>query len=186
MTGFFRDPEAFEFIRRTSFPYLSNGAKRMAARSIWSAGCATGEEAIRWRAACGSPWAVIFPSGMLRSLLPISAGMQSVLRAAVYIRRTYCSDLPDGLSERFFERVEQGFHLKALRQTVIFGQQDISRGVPFPANRPGDLPQSADLSEARAATGGARSLRLFTAPVSRLSLSWAKPKPLDRPSQRLN
>src|SRR5262249_10484236 len=35
--------------------------------------------------------------------------------------------------ERFFERIDQGYRIsKALRQAVIFGQQDISRGVPFP------------------------------------------------------
>ena len=42
-------------------------------------------------------------------------------------------DLPDDYRERFFERIDQGFRIsKALRQAVIFGQQDISRGVPFP------------------------------------------------------
>ena len=42
-------------------------------------------------------------------------------------------DLPDDYRERFFERIDQGFRIsKALRQAVIFGEQDISRGVPFP------------------------------------------------------
>jgi two-component system CheB/CheR fusion protein len=42
-------------------------------------------------------------------------------------------DLPDDYRERFFERIDQGFRIsKALRQAVIFGEQDISRGMPFP------------------------------------------------------
>ena len=42
-------------------------------------------------------------------------------------------DLPDDYRERFFERVDHGISVsKGLRQSVIFGQQDISRGVPFP------------------------------------------------------
>ena len=42
-------------------------------------------------------------------------------------------DLPDDYRVRFFERIDQGYRVsKILRQSVIFGQQDISRGVPFP------------------------------------------------------
>ena len=42
-------------------------------------------------------------------------------------------DLPDDYRDRFFERVDHGYRVtKALRQAVIFGQQDINRGVPFP------------------------------------------------------
>ncbi len=41
--------------------------------------------------------------------------------------------LPDEYRLRFFERVDHGYRVsKVLRQVVIFGQQDISRGVPFP------------------------------------------------------
>jgi two-component system CheB/CheR fusion protein len=43
------------------------------------------------------------------------------------------SDLPPEYRERFFEPVDHGYRIsKYLRQAVIFGQQDISRGVPFP------------------------------------------------------
>ena len=43
------------------------------------------------------------------------------------------SDLPPEYLERYFERIDHGYRIsKSLRQAVIFGQQDISRGVPFP------------------------------------------------------
>ena len=43
------------------------------------------------------------------------------------------NELPADYRDRFFERIDHGFRItKALRQAVIFGQQDISRGVPFP------------------------------------------------------
>ena len=43
------------------------------------------------------------------------------------------NDLPEEYRIRFFERVDQGYRVyKTLRQAVIFGEQDISRGVPFP------------------------------------------------------
>src|SRR5678816_856971 len=45
---------------------------------------------------------------------------------------TVLTDLPEYFRLRYFERIDHGFRVsKALRQTVIFGQQDISRGVPF-------------------------------------------------------
>jgi len=46
VTGFFRDPEAFEIIRETIIPVLvERGRENGRNLRIWSAGCATGEEA---------------------------------------------------------------------------------------------------------------------------------------------
>jgi two-component system CheB/CheR fusion protein len=46
VTGFFRDPEAFEFIKMTIVPKLiEHGRENGRTLRIWSAGCATGEEA---------------------------------------------------------------------------------------------------------------------------------------------
>lgn len=43
------------------------------------------------------------------------------------------TNLPGDYRERFFEQIDHGFRVsKVLRQGVIFGNQDISRGVPFP------------------------------------------------------
>src|SRR5262249_51221131 len=42
-------------------------------------------------------------------------------------------DLPLDYRERFFVRIDHGYRIsKTLRQFLIFGQQDISRAVPFP------------------------------------------------------
>jgi two-component system, chemotaxis family, CheB/CheR fusion protein len=46
VTGFFRDPEAFDFLRGSVVPELIDRAKQNGRiLRIWSAGCATGEEA---------------------------------------------------------------------------------------------------------------------------------------------
>ena len=43
------------------------------------------------------------------------------------------TELPDDYRARFFERIDQSYRVSGnLRQVVIFGEQDISRGVPFP------------------------------------------------------
>lgn len=42
-------------------------------------------------------------------------------------------DLPDDYQVRYFESFDQSFRIaKTLRQMVVFGQQELSRGVPFP------------------------------------------------------
>lgn len=54
VTGFFRDPEAFEIIRTSIIPALiDRGRENGHTLRLWSAGCATGEEAYSGR---GSPW----------------------------------------------------------------------------------------------------------------------------------
>jgi len=42
-------------------------------------------------------------------------------------------DLPQDLADRYFERADHGLRVsKSLRQMVIFGTQDLTKGVPFP------------------------------------------------------
>src|ERR1043165_3841222 len=62
----------------------------------------------------------------------LAADAINFARSGLYLENVL-KDLPDDYRERFFERIDQGFRIsKALRQAVIFGEQDISRGVPFP------------------------------------------------------
>src|ERR1044072_5543668 len=62
----------------------------------------------------------------------LAADAISFARRGVYPENVL-KDLPPDFTDRFFERVDQSYRIsKTLRQAVIFGQQDISRGVPFP------------------------------------------------------
>src|SRR5262249_56977743 len=45
VTGFFRDPEAFESLRKDAFPLMLKNKPQNAAIRIWVPGCSTGEEA---------------------------------------------------------------------------------------------------------------------------------------------
>ena len=134
VTGFFRDPEAFEFIRTTIIPELiDRGKENGRTLRIWSAGCATGEEAYSLALLLAdqlghdfAEWNVkIFATDLAEDAIAFA-------RRGLYPENVL-KDLPDDFRQRFFEPVDQGFRIsKALRQAVIFGQQDISRGVPFP------------------------------------------------------
>lgn len=134
VTGFFRDPEAFEFLRSTIIPELiDRGKDNGRTLRVWSAGCATGEEAYSLALLIADHLGQDFPEWNIKIFATdLAADAISFARHGLY-PETVLKDLPDDFRDRFFERVDQGFRIsKVLRQVVIFGQQDISRGVPFP------------------------------------------------------
>ncbi len=134
VTGFFRDPEAFEYLRVFVLPELiERGREQGRVLRLWSAGCATGEE----------PYSLaLLLADLLNDELPewsIKIFATDLDEDAVnFSRRGFypaniLRDLPDDYRERFFEELKQGYRIaKPLRQMVIFGHQDLSRGTPFP------------------------------------------------------
>jgi two-component system CheB/CheR fusion protein len=134
VTEFFRDPDAFLFLRNTVIPDIIERARPQGKTlRLWSAGCSTGEEAFSL---------VISVADLLGSELPewnvrvfatdVDEQAVAFARRALYPPNVVGS-LPEDYRARFFERTEQGLRVnKALRQMVIFGSQDIGHGVPFP------------------------------------------------------
>src|SRR6266487_948303 len=134
VTQFFRDAEAFTYLRREILPDLIvKGRARDRVLRFWAAGCATGEEpyslAMLITEMLGeelSDWSVkIFATDLDEAAI-------SFARRGVYTENLL-KGLPAEYSSRFFEHTEHGYRIaKALRQMVIFGQQDLSRSAPFP------------------------------------------------------
>jgi two-component system CheB/CheR fusion protein len=134
VTGFFRDPEAFDYLRNFVLPDLiERGREQVRVLRFWSAGCATGEE----------PYSLaILLADLLGNELPewtVKIFATDLDESAVNFARrglypaNVLKNLPDEYRERYFEPFDHGFRIaKSLRQMVIFGQQDLSRGVPFP------------------------------------------------------
>ena len=134
VTGFFRDPEAFQFLRDEVLPELIQIA-RLNGRSLrfWSAGCATGEEAYSLALLIADLLGREFSDWNIRIFATdLDEGAVTFARRGLY-PATALENLSDDYRIRFFEPIDQGFRIsKELRQTVIFGNQDLSRGVPFP------------------------------------------------------
>src|ERR1044072_7981482 len=134
VTGFFRDPEAFEFLKTTIIPELIDRAKHNGRTlRFWSAGCATGEEAYSLALLVADHLGPGFAEWNIK-IFATDLAEDAILfaRRGLYPENVL-GDLPHDYRDRFFERVEHGYRVtKTLRQVVIFGQQDISRGVPFP------------------------------------------------------
>ena len=134
VTGFFRDPEAFEFIKLTIIPELiERGQGNGRILRLWSAGCATGEEAYSLALLLADHLGSQFAEWSIKIFATdLAADAINFARRGLY-PSTVLDDLPDDYRDRYFERVDHGFRIvKSLRRVVIFGQQDIGRGVPFP------------------------------------------------------
>ena len=134
VTQFFRDPDAFAYLKNDILPRLiAQARERDRVLRFWTAGCASGEE----------PYSLAM---LLIDLLDTELPKWSVKifatdldeAAITFARRGFYSEnllkgIPTELRERFFERADHGYHIsKTLRQMVIFGQQDLSRSAPFP------------------------------------------------------
>jgi two-component system, chemotaxis family, CheB/CheR fusion protein len=134
VTGFFRDPEAFEFIRSTILPELIDRARANGRiLRLWSAGCATGEEAYSLALLIADALGSELPEWSVKIFATdIAADAINFARRGIYPENVL-TELPHDYRDRYFERIDHGYRVtKALREVVIFGQQDISRGVPFP------------------------------------------------------
>ncbi len=134
VTGFFRDVEAFDVLKRRVLPeIISRAQENGRILRIWSAGCATGEEAYSMALLIADLLGPDFPEWSVKIFATdLAADAINFARRGLYPENVL-SELPDDYRDRFFERSDQGYRIsKMLRETVIFGQQDISRGVPFP------------------------------------------------------
>jgi two-component system, chemotaxis family, CheB/CheR fusion protein len=134
VTEFFRDEQAFVYLKKNILPRIIERAQASdKTLRFWSAGCATGEE----------PYTLaLLVADMLGAELPhlsvkifatdLDEGAINFARRGLYPPNVL-EKLPDGYRDRFFEKVDHGYRIsKTLRQMVIFGHQDLSRGVPFP------------------------------------------------------
>jgi two-component system CheB/CheR fusion protein len=134
VTGFFRDPDAFRELQQTVISELiDRGRKNGRTIRMWSAGCATGEEPYSLALLLADQLGSEFPEWNIKIFATdLAAEAIAFARRGLYPENVL-NDLPDDYQARFFERIDQGYRVtKAMRQVVIFGQQDISKGVPFP------------------------------------------------------
>ena len=134
VTGFFRDPEAFQVIKETILPLLiEKGRQNGRTIRAWSAGCATGEEAYSLALLIADHLGPEFSEWNVKVFATDLAADAIAFARRGFYPENVLEALPDEYRVRYFERDNRGFRVsKVLRQVVIFGEQDISRGVPFP------------------------------------------------------
>jgi two-component system CheB/CheR fusion protein len=132
VTGFFRDPQAWDYYASDVIPRLIHGIDPEDRIRVWSAGCASGEE----------PYT-------LAMVLADALGEEEYKRrvkiyatevdddALVQARQgTYTGKqvepIPHAFLERYFDRVDQRYAFrKDMRRTVIFGRNDLTHDAPI-------------------------------------------------------
>ncbi|GLX96917.1 CheR family methyltransferase [Herbidospora sp. NBRC 101105] len=132
VTSFFRDPLAWQVLRERVVPAIVAGKQAGKGIRVWSAGCATGEEAYSL--------AMIFAEEMgvdeFRARVKIYATdldeqALQVARGATYTDRQM-AEVPPALRDTYFEPADGLYAFRRdLRRQVIFGRNDLTRDAPI-------------------------------------------------------
>ncbi|TDK89291.1 PAS domain S-box protein [Mycobacterium paragordonae] len=132
VTAFFRDPPAWDFIAGDVIPRLLAERGPNDPIRVWSAGCASGQEAYTLTMLLAEAMgAEDFRQRVKIYATDVDEEALREARAASYDARAVES-VPPELLERYFEQVNGRylFH-KELRRAVIFGRNDLVKDAPI-------------------------------------------------------
>lgn len=130
VTGFFRDPQVFEYICRAVFPVIAKNKELSNPARIWVAGCSTGEEAYSF--------AICFKEffGECKGLVQIFATDISEraihkARAGIYSKKQL-EGISSGRIGEFFTKVPAGYQVnKQIRELCVFSGHNLLNDPPF-------------------------------------------------------
>jgi len=134
VTNFFRDPAAWEQLKKEVLPALLAGRSPTQKLRAWVPACASGEEAYSL--------AIVYKELHEQLKLPKTAALQifatdldrdaiAKARQAFYPPNIVADVSPERLS-RFFVKTEHGYQVtKAIREMVIFAPQNLVMDPPF-------------------------------------------------------
>ncbi|MEH2374807.1 CheR family methyltransferase [Nostoc sp.] len=132
VTAFFRDSSAWEYIAEQILPNLIRNKKTSDQIRIWSAGCASGEEAYT----LAMLMAEMLGAEEFRQRVKIYAtdvdeDALNQARLAVYSAKDI-QTVPDELRQKYFEVVGNCYVFRQdLRRSVIFGRHDLLQDAPI-------------------------------------------------------
>jgi two-component system CheB/CheR fusion protein len=132
VTGFFRDPLTCEYLATDVLPELIKSRPDDAPIRVWSAGCASGEEAYTLAMMLARVLGDrAFQDRVKIYATDIDEEALDYARHGAYLPRQI-EDVPRDALERFFERTEQRYVFrKDLRRCVIFGRNDLVQDAPI-------------------------------------------------------
>ena len=131
-TGFFRDPQAWEYLATQIVPLLIEARGPDSPLRVWCAGCASGEEPYT----VAMVLARVMGDAVFRDRVKIYAtdideeALNQARHGAYQPRQI--EDVPHDALEHFFERSDQRYVFrKDLRRCVIFGRNDLVHDAPM-------------------------------------------------------
>jgi two-component system CheB/CheR fusion protein len=132
ITGFFRNPEAFEALKKKVFPRLLKARSPDDEVRVWVVGCSTGQEAYSIAMAF-----LEYSSGVSQNirLQLFATDLNEVLlekaRAGLY-PKSLIQDVSRERLRRFFVEEDGGYRIsKTVREMCIFARQNIITDPPF-------------------------------------------------------
>jgi two-component system, chemotaxis family, CheB/CheR fusion protein len=133
VTGFFRDPQAWEALAEEIIPRLLAGKRPEEPIRAWSAGCASGEEAYSLAIALAEALGpAAFRDRVKIYATDVDEHALAKARSAQYDAKEV-QGLPPALLAKYFEPINPDLHgfQKDLRRCLIFGRHDLIQDAPI-------------------------------------------------------
>ncbi|MET8152302.1 CheR family methyltransferase [Actinoplanes sp. NPDC049668] len=132
VTSFFRDAEAWDYLRAEVMPALLAANETGVPLRVWSAGCASGEEAYSLAIMLSELLGIEeFRRRVKIYATDVDEEGLAVARHASYSERDVAG-MPPELLERYFEASASRYVFrKDLRRSVIFGRNDLVQDAPI-------------------------------------------------------
>jgi two-component system CheB/CheR fusion protein len=132
VTGFFRDPPAWQALRDNVLPELLSAKGPSRPIRVWSAGCATGEEAytlaIILTELLGTE---AFTNRVKIYATDLDENALQLARAGVYTERQIAG-VEDELRQKYLEPIGSKYSFRRdLRRQIIFGHNDLTHDAPI-------------------------------------------------------
>ncbi len=132
VTSFFRDAPAWEYLAREVIPSILAAKRPDEAIRVWSAGCASGEEAFTIAMVLAEAMGEAdFRRRVKIYATDIDDDALNTARQATYSARDLAA-VPEEYREKYFEASDGRFAFrKDLRRIVIFGRHDLLQDAPI-------------------------------------------------------
>ncbi|MEZ4520291.1 MAG: CheR family methyltransferase [Thermomicrobiales bacterium] len=133
VTEFFRDPELYSKLLNGGLKEIVGRALETGELRIWSAGCATGEEAYSLAIVVAELLGDAMRQVNVRIYgTDIDAESISYARRGIYPESSL-SNLPQELIDRYFIARDGLYEVRpTIRSVVVFGEHDLAQRAPFP------------------------------------------------------
>jgi two-component system CheB/CheR fusion protein len=132
VTGFFRDPPTWQALRDTVLPELLPAGGPSHPIRVWSAGCATGEEAYTLAIVLAEQLGTeTFTNRVKIYATDLDENALQLARAGVYTERQIAGVEGD-LRQKYFEPTGSKYTFRRdLRRQIIFGHNDLTHDAPI-------------------------------------------------------
>lgn len=134
VTDFMRDGELFDHLREQVIPDLVAASRNSGHElRLWSAGCATGQEAYSLAILVLEALGDTLPSFLIKIFATdLDSAAVAFARRGLYSLGTI-AHLPEDLVARYFTRSDGGYEVKKqVRSLVVFGEHNLAERAPFP------------------------------------------------------